>query len=72
MALCRDPASQGDDIPQGDNVRGLPAGTSLTQDGMDIIPEGCAWLDKAKLIYNRHTSRKLRIRFNPCIRYEIR
>ena len=31
----RDPASQGDDIPQGDDVRGLPAGTRLTQDGVD-------------------------------------
>jgi hypothetical protein len=30
-------------------VRALPAGTRLTQDGVD------AWLDKAKLIYNRHT-----------------
>ncbi|GAB1470623.1 hypothetical protein MASR2M66_15010 [Chloroflexota bacterium] len=29
-----------------DPVRGLYA--RLTNDGVDIIPEGCAWLDKAK------------------------
>ena len=31
-------------VPQGDNVRGLPAGTRLTKDGVD------AWLDKANLL----------------------
>lgn len=35
----RDPA------PQGDDMRGLPAGTRLTQDGVDRY----AWLDKAKV-----------------------
>jgi hypothetical protein len=29
-----------------DPVRGLPAGTRLTQDGVDR----CAWFDKAKLL----------------------
>jgi hypothetical protein len=38
----RDPVPQGDDIPQGDYVRGLPAGTRLTQDGVDRF----AWFDK--------------------------
>jgi len=32
-----------DPVPQGDDMRGLPAGTRLTQDGVD------AWLDKEKL-----------------------
>ena len=31
-------------VPQGDDRRALPAGTRLTQDGVD------AWLDKAKLL----------------------
>jgi hypothetical protein len=30
----RDPVPQGDDTPQGDYVRGLPAGIRLTQDGV--------------------------------------
>ncbi|MBU2609439.1 MAG: hypothetical protein KJ606_00620 [Chloroflexi bacterium] len=31
-----------------DPVRGLPEGTRLTKDGVDIIPVGYAWLDKEK------------------------
>jgi hypothetical protein len=33
-------------VPQGDDMRGLPVGTCLTQDGVDRY----AWLDKAKLL----------------------
>ncbi len=33
-----------DPVPQGDDMRGLPAGTRLIQDGVD------AWFDKAKLL----------------------
>jgi len=35
-----------DPVPQGDDMRRLPAGTRLTQDGVDRY----AWLDKAKLL----------------------
>ncbi len=33
-----------DPVPQGDDMRGLPIGTRLTQDGVE------AWFDKANLI----------------------
>jgi len=33
-----------DPVPQGDDMRGLPAGARLTKDGVD------AWLDKEKLL----------------------
>jgi len=44
--LCHAHADR-DPVPQGDDMRGVPAGTRLTQDGVDRS----AWLDKAKLIY---------------------
>lgn len=43
--LCHAHADR-DPVPQGDEMRGLPVGTRLTQDGVDRH----ARLDKAKLL----------------------
>lgn len=43
--LCQAHADR-DPVPQGDDMRGLPEGTRLTQNGVDRY----AWLDKANLL----------------------
>jgi hypothetical protein len=43
--LCHAHADR-DPAPQGDDMRELPEGTRLTQDGVDRY----AWLDKANLL----------------------